>query len=282
MILIDFSQTCLSYIFAQRMGVPDISYVRNGVLDSLRFYKKNFASKYGETIVLACDSKTNWRKDAFKYYKFKRKDIREKSTYDWNLIFSHIDTLKQEFKQFMPYYVIETENAEADDVIATLSLNPPEETNQLFSKVLIISSDKDFKQLHHLGYLDHYSPQTKGMIKVDRPDRQLKEMIMRGDTSDGIPNFLSPDNCFYDKIKQTPIMSKKVSVWLDQKPEEFCDETTIKNYKRNELLIDLKNIPTNISEQINSDFLNHPKPSRKNMFDYFFEKSVPTKNLQEF
>ena len=46
------------------------------------------------------------------------------------------------------------------------------------------------------------------------PTIYLKEHILKGDTSDGVPNVLSPDNTFVDGLRQRPLSRKKIQSWL--------------------------------------------------------------------
>ena len=81
--------------------------------------------------------------------------------------------------------------------------------------------------------------------------RTLKEHIIRGDVGDGVPNFLSPDNSLVMGIRQTPVTKKKVDEWLEQEPEDFCtNESMLRNFRRNETMIDLTKIPAEVSDRI--------------------------------
>jgi hypothetical protein len=102
---------------------------------------------------------------------------------------------------------------------------------------------------------------------------------MRGDIGDGIPNFLSTDNCLVVGERQKPVSSKKVDTWVNQKPEEFCDERMLRGYRRNQQLVDLTFIPQNIQEDILSEYEAQAGKDRKNLFNYFIEKKL--KNLIE-
>ena len=82
---------------------------------------------------------------------------------------------------------LHVEKCEADDIIATLVAMREED------KYLIISGDKDFIQLQHYGDVYQYSPMLKSFMgeNVD-PETFLREQIIKGDRSDGVPNILSP------------------------------------------------------------------------------------------
>lgn len=118
---------------------PDL--IRHMILNAIRRFKHKFGAEYGE-VIIACDDFKYWRRQLFPYYKGNRKAEREKSEFDWPMIFNTINSVKAELKEYFPYRVIQCPGAEADDVIATLA----REFHQQ-EKVLIISNDKDFIQL---------------------------------------------------------------------------------------------------------------------------------------
>ena len=43
------------------------------------------------------------------------------------------------------------------------------------------------------------------MIVCNDPSAFLKEHIIKGDKSDGVPNMLSNDDCMIEGIRQTPV-----------------------------------------------------------------------------
>ena len=252
----------------------DENLIRHMVLNSLRSYARQFKQKYGD-IVICCDSRKYWRRDVFPFYKSNRKKDREKSDFDWSLIFETLGKIREELKQNFPYRVLEVEGAEADDIIAVLSgrMAPSEE-------VLILSSDKDFVQLQKYPNVIQYSPILKRYVKADDPELYVREHIIRGDRGDGIPNFLSPDNTFALGERQKTINKKRLEEWIKKTPEEFCiNDIMLRGYKRNQMLVDLDFIPENIKSQIVNAYENTKPSSRQKMFNYFIEKRLS--NLME-
>ena len=138
--------------------------------------------------------------------------------------------------------------------------------------VLILSSDKDFVQLQKYPNVDQYSPLTKKFLNTDNPDTFLREHILRGDTSDGVPNFLSSDDTFIvtDK-RQTPLSKKKISVWSELEPDVFCQGEQLRNYRRNEMLIDFTKIPEWLQINIVDEYVNQPAVDRSRLFNYFIK-----------
>jgi 5'-3' exonuclease len=78
------------------------------------------------------------------------------------------------------------DRVEADDVIAVLAKNYHES-----ERVLIVSNDKDFQQLQRYPNVEQYSLMKKQFLVCDNPEKFLMEHIIKGDSSDGIPNVLS-------------------------------------------------------------------------------------------
>jgi hypothetical protein len=277
MIIIDYNQVAISNLMEQigsSKDPVDENLVRHMILNTIRNYVKKFRNDYGSEIVIACDSRKYWRKDIFEYYKASRKKTRETSGHDWTAIFDCLGTIKEELKQYSPYKVLEVPTCEADDIISVLTENFHAE-----QKVMIISSDKDFCQLQKFSNVIQYSPTSKKIIKENFPELHLKQLIIRGDRSDGIPNILSPDDVFISGTRQKPIMEAKLINWLNQQPQEFCDEKMLINFKRNQQLIDLTFIPENLK----TDILNHyheQKPKTKTEFMNYMIK-YKLKNLIE-
>lgn len=279
MVLIDLNQVLISNLMQQINGNPKIKLeedlIRHMVLNSLRSYIKQFKQKYGE-IVICCDSKRYWRREYFPFYKANRKKDRDKSAFDWTLIFETLNKIRDELKENFPYKVIEVDGAEADDIIGVLTAR-----SALNEDVLILSSDKDFVQLQKYGKnVTQYSPILKSYINIENPHSYIKEHILRGDRGDGIPNFLSADNCLALGDRQKPINNKKIMIWLSQEPEEFCvNDNMLRGYKRNQMLVDLDYTPEDIKQSIVEAYQNTKTGSKQKMMTYFIEKRL--KNLIE-
>ncbi len=286
MIIIDMNQIMISNLMAQlKYDKLNENLVRHMVLSSLKSYEQKYGEKYGE-MVLAYDSKQYWRKTYFPYYKQNRKKDREKSQHDWSAIFDVLNKIRDEIREYFPYKVVEVLGAEADDVISTLCKNKgPKEL------ILILSGDKDFIQLHKYPGVYQYNPITKKSLGFDNPHAYIKEHIIKGDKSDGIPNFLSPDDCFVKGERQKPISQKNLAKWVDMEPAAFCkNEVQLANYHRNRKLIDFDYVPEEIEQQILDEFnslnisgkkvpLEYFQKHQLNdlMQDYFFRSSTPFK-----
>lgn len=257
MLIIDFSQVCISAIIVQ-MGknvTVDENFLRHVSLNTLRNIVHKFKGKYGQ-IVIACDNRDYWRRDIFPYYKASRKESIEKSTLDWELIFKVINSLKEEIREYFPYTILEIEKAEADDIIGTLT----ERFGSYIGdgpngRILIVSGDKDFMQLQKYSNVDQYDPIRKRMLKTDNPELTILNHIIYGDSGDGIPNIMSDDSCLVEKRRQKSITAKRYdSLKNTLLKGEMLNEEIEKNFMRNKTLIDLSMTPLDIKEKINISY----------------------------
>ena len=262
MILIDFTQTIIAGLMAQlKMNDGEISedMLRHMILNSVRNYQKRYSAEYGE-ITLCTDASHPWRKDFYKQYKANRKKSREADNKDWGLIFDTLHKVKMEIKENFPYRYMYVENCEADDIIGILTKHAP-----FGEKVLIVSGDKDFQQLHKYKYVTQWSPNLNKMIKCEDPDLFLREHILTGDKSDGVPNILSNDNCLDEGIRQTPLRKPIKDKYLRITIQS--DDKYYRNYLRNQTLIDLEFIPAEIEKNILDEF-EKTEPVRGKVSDY--------------
>lgn len=277
MIILDLSQVMISNFMMQIGNHTNIqideSLVRHMVLNSIRSYNVKHKADYGE-LVIACDDRSSWRKNIFPYYKANRKKDREKSEIDWNALFEIMNKLRTELKEFFPYRVIHVENSEADDIIGALVRN----NGNTMEKILILSGDHDFRQLHYYMNVRQYDPTRKKWLEENNPERYLREHIMRGDKGDGVPNFLSRDDTFVLGTRQKQIRQTKLDVWLEYTdPEQFCDDNMLRGWKRNEQLVDLSFTPENITSEILIQYEQQAGKKKDRLLNYFIEHRL--KNL---
>jgi 5'-3' exonuclease len=275
MIIFDFNQVAISNLMEQigsSKTAVDETLVRHMILNTIRTYVKKYKESHGPEVVIACDSKNYWRRSIFPHYKAGRKKAREASGHDWNTIFDCLNKIRDELKVYSPYKVIEIETCEADDIIAVLAMK-----FSATQKVMILSSDKDFAQLQRFPNVEQYSPILKKVIKEPLPLAQLKQLIIRGDKGDGIPNILSADDCFVTGTRQKPITEAKIIGWMNQEPSEFCNDLMLRNFSRNETLIDLTKIPENLKESILHTYENAKGKTKQEFMNYMIANRL--KNL---
>lgn len=260
MILFDLNQVMISNIMKQvkkDMANLDENLVRHMVLNSIRSYNRQFREVYGK-MILCCDNGKSWRKSVYPQYKASRRKDYDKSIYDWNKIYELINMIKEEIKEEIGYRTIEINGVEADDIIGVLAPLIVEERNE---PVLIISGDKDFLQLQETVGIDQFSPTLKNFMVADDPKGYLLEHTLKGDAVDGIPNFLSPDDCLVNQKRQKNLYRELISEILEQddpvryivqKYGEDSDEKM--NFERNQKLIDLKNTPFELIDKILEEY----------------------------
>ena len=279
MILIDMNQISLASLMMHlhmNEGELEEDMVRHMILNSVRMYRTMFNEEYGE-VVLTYDSRAYWRREIFPQYKWNRRKNREKDDKNWDSIFKVLNQIKDEIKEFLPYKVIETYGAEADDVIAILCKHYQSE------KIMIVSGDKDFIQLQKYDNVGQYSPITKKLINGIDAVVYIKEHVLKGDKSDGIPNVLSPDHTFTDDLRQRPLTSKRMHSIMAKEIDDLNDEVK-RNYQRNERLINLDNVPELLEKNILDDFNDASCGDRSKLLNYFIEKRLTSlnENIGEF
>lgn len=278
MILLDYSQVALSNVYnfendlkVNRKADSDpTNILRHCILNTIKSYKQKYSSKYGD-IVICCDGRNYWRKDIFQYYKANRKKKRDDSNLDWKLIFDTMSRIRDDLIEYFPYKVISIDKCEADDIIATLCQETAE-----FGKhepVLIVSSDGDFKQLHLIGdHVKQWSPIQKKFIKTTREEvEQYKILhIVKGDTGDGIPNIVSPDDIFVqDNARQGKISQKRLDEFYSLKRDACKNDTERLRWDRNEKLVSFNCIPDYIREEITNSYYSYEiKGNKMKIFNY--------------
>lgn len=280
MILLDFSQVAIGNLHQQikqtkrreqkeldDMGPEEEvepNLLRHMILSSIRKNNRQFSKDYGQ-MVICTDDHDCWRKMYFAQYKGRRKKDRDESGINWPLVYKVLDELRNELREYFPYKVLHVPLAEADDIIGVVAKNFHKE------KVLIISGDKDFMQLQAYPNVNQFAPIKDEFLTTYDPAAFLKEHIIRGDARDGVPNFLSPDDVLVTVgARQKSIFQKKVDVWLTQQPEQICEtEEQLKNYRRNEKMVDLNQIPVEIQAAILEEFDKPIIGDKSKIYGYF-------------
>ena len=276
MILLDYSQVCVSAILAFSSDLKRGSdgekkdLIRHVALNSIKSYKKKYGKQFGE-MVIACDGRNYWRKEYFQPYKGLRKKARDESDLNWTFIFDTLNEIREDLKQHFKYKVIHVDRCEADDVIAVLA-----ESTQEFGKhepVMIVSSDKDFKQLHVYENVKQFSPMLKKQVVVNKKELNawLVEHVVKGDTGDGIPNILSSDDVFMKGERQRPVSSKRLQEFVENGFIACKTDEERRNWKRNVTLVDFKYIPDDIKESIMTAYEVPAKGDKNAIMNYLIK-----------
>jgi len=262
-------------------GIPDeefgLNSMRSAILNGIFFLNNKFKNRYGK-MVICKDSKNNWRKKYFEQYKAKRKENREADGKDWVTIFNYFETIVNEIKENLPFIVLEINELEADDLIALCSKNLKDNEEHI-----ILSSDKDMMQLLKLPNVKQWSLMKQEDVIYDQT--KLKELIIKGDSSDGIPNIYSSDNVFLMEGVRQKSVTKQILEELDitssdtvreyfnsqydtlkpkdkDLPKEVYVNEIIKNYERNNKLINFDFIPSEYLEIFKKAFLDAVEQSK--------------------
>lgn len=267
MIIIDYNGIAIGNIVTQKLDI-DENLIRHMILNSIRLYRRRFHKEFGEVVITA-DAGNNWRYKAYPNYKAKRKSGRKESKMDWNEIFRITNMVYEELGEHFPYKTLKIDGCEADDIIGQLCYNT-QEFGQ-YENVMIVSADKDFAQLQKFSNIQQYSPMTKKFIKIEHPRKQLMELVLRGDVSDGVPNVLSGDNVFVEGIRQTPLRQKVLDELIED-PKSHGEEV-YRNFLRNKKLIDLSETPDALKSQIINTFESQNNvDNRGKVFPYLVAK----------
>lgn len=284
MILVDYSQVALAAILTfQRELKGNETEVKNLIrhvtLSTIKSYKKKYGKEYGE-LVVCCDGRKYWRKEVFEYYKASRKKNRDASDLDWKLIFDTLSEMRDDIGKHFPWRVVHVDRAEADDVIAVLS--EWSQSNDLVQqglveepqKVLILSSDKDFKQLQLYPTVKQWSPMQKKYITASKQEIRdfMVEHIVKGDTGDGIPNILSVDDVFVKGERQKSVSSKRLTEFIEKGIDACRTDEEKRNWHRNSTLVAFEHIPADVKQTIVETYIsNKPTGDKMSVMNYLME-----------
>ena len=244
--------------------------IRHVALNSIKSYKKKYGKDYGQ-MVIACDGRNYWRKEYFANYKGQRKKAREESSLDWKFIFETLNEIREDLKEHFKYKVIHVDRCEADDVIAVLTQSTQEFGQH--ESVMIVSSDKDFKQLHVYDNVKQFSPMLKKQIVVNKKELHnwMIEHIVKGDAGDGIPNIMSSDDVFMLGERQKNVSAKRLEEFVENGFIACKTDEERHNWKRNVTLVDFKYIPDDIKESIMTAFEAPVKGDKNAIMNYLIK-----------
>ena len=284
MILVDYSQVALAAILTFQRELKGTesevkNLIRHVTLSTLKSDKKKYGKEYGE-LVICCDGRKYWRKEFFEFYKGMRKSNRDKSDLDWKLIFDTLSEMREDISQHFPYRVMHIDRAEADDIIAVMTQYLQE--NLLIQeglveepqKILILSSDKDFKQLQLYPTVKQWSPMQKKYITATKKEivEHKIEHIVKGDTGDGVPNILSKDDVFMKGERQKPVSAKRLQEFFDNGFTACRNDEERRNWHRNTTLVDFDHIPPDVKESIIVSYISSkPKGDKMSIMNYLME-----------
>lgn len=233
------------------------------LLNNVLKFKNQFRIRNKNEYVLAFDS-SSWRKKFYEENKTKFKEY-ENLTYkgnrkkddnvDWEKVYAILNEMYIYLKNYSDFLCIKVENAEADDIIGVL-------TQEIKDNHIIISADKDFKQLCD-DRVKLYDPIKDIFINDIDKDSFLKIHILIGDKSD---NILACKRKLGEKtaLKMLKDLNKLLAVDIEFR--ERCEF--------NKKLISLYDIPDNIKKNILKEYQNSIEVGKYNPNELikFFQK----------
>jgi 5'-3' exonuclease len=275
-ILVDFSQ--LFYINLYRyiaqenitnLGDDDLeTLIRMLIFDGINYYVRRFRimeEKDNKMVLCIDDGSSYWRRSIFPGYKRNRK--RESKFFNYAKVMNVFSSIIKEYKDLSFVYMF-IDEMEADDIIAVICDYHKEDD----SVIIILSNDKDFKQLLS-NKVSLYSIRG-GTKRINDEEYDLFEHIIKGDYGDGIPNILTNiDKTFLEKNKR--ITKKMISNWSNEKTLLENSDNSIKSrYLLNKQLIDLSSIPTELKGRIIEGY--------KNVKDTIFDSDIYFEYIKRF
>jgi hypothetical protein len=140
--------------------------------------------------------------------------------------------------------------------------------------ILIISNDKDFKQLQVFHNVRQWSVTTKSFMTADI--NILNTHIAQGDFKDGIPNVLSGDDVIITEGKRQSRMSKNRLQEFTEKGRDACiNDIELRNWDRNNMLINFSKIPEYLENNIVDAYLNcNPQRDLSRIMDYLIHNKA--------
>lgn len=269
--------------YCSREGETDVeeNLLRGMILSRINSMNKSLSKGRPFKVAIAIDSRTYWRRQIFDLYKAKRKEVRDNSKVDWDSIFEKWRRIVEEYKANIPYYFIEVDGAEGDDIHAALCFKLHDE----FTEIINCSSDEDMAQLMRaFKNVKQFSIKRKKMINIESVKYDLFEHIVKGDSGDGIPNILSTSDTLVRGERQKAVRATKLEEWRTKggirNPELFCDPDMLERFKLNKKLVDFDEIPEELIDTIYKTYEEYVLPKRKS-FDYFAKNGL-LKLMEEF
>lgn len=246
-VIVDMSHLYYRFIFANKDKIiENPQFSAHLLLNAVFNIKSKFHCTKEEPLYIALDNKTrrSWRYDfyeenakkfdAYKGMKYKGNRVKD-VTMPWKHLSAVYDELQTLLREGTDAVVLQHEKAEADDIIYVVA----HEREVLGQDTIIVSSDKDFKQLIS-SHIKMYDPLKQNFVEIDNA-RELLEMDIL--TGQGRKDNILP--CAKRLGKKTAEkMVHNLSGYLTS------DEDLNERYEFNKILIDLSEVPDWIHEEI--------------------------------
>lgn len=223
MILNDFSSTMHRMVFVSssqknvtrteenKLKTSDfISFAIGLVLKELFKLQNERSAKFGDLVICLDDKDGYWRRDFYPLYKMNRTLGSVENPINYEEVFHHMNGLIDVIDKHLPWKVIKTKTAEADDIMLALS-----RVYNQYENIMIHSPDKDLIQAQrNTSTVYQYSSLVNKWItaesKYENMDEWLLDHVCMGDAGDGVPRvvdhtefsdnfiqYLKNNNCQY-------------------------------------------------------------------------------------
>jgi len=233
------------------------------------YFKTLFASikKFQpDEVILALEGRGgNWRRKIYPDYKKSRKKAKEESPVDFETFFKVLEDFEESMRGNLPFKVLKIPKVEADDIIGILSKKVKNK------KKIIVSSDRDFKQLLIYKNVKLWDPIRKTWIESDDPKKDLLIKVICGDSSDEVPSL--------KKGVGVKTAEKIINKGIEELKRWLLHEDLLKKFKRNNQLINLSKIPKIIEKEVMKRYHNYTLPDPqipeflyKYNFRYFIDR----------
>lgn len=239
--------------------------------DEQQFFKiffmklRMFMDAKNNIIAFEGKNSRDWRRSIYPEYKANRaKTGEQKFGADFKRLLNQvIDML-----EWLPCKVLQTENAEGDDIIYTMAKAFYNSENPV--DITIVSTDADLTQIcNYFENVKVFNPVKREFAKVD-PNIVLKKTIV-GDSSDNIKYKKGVGEATFRRMLE----SKFAWNWNVKSDEDF---QRLKNIRT---IVDLRCIPTKLYNSIIEDF-NSKEWGSSDDLDEFFQFLFDNEELENY
>ena len=221
------------------------------IFNSILTMTSKFKASTTNEVILALDSRPSWRHDfyientkSFPEYKNQTYKGDRKKDFDipWDKLWEAFNEGMEILDEASDFKVIKVDLAEADDIIAVLAKNAPQDED-----VFICSSDKDFHQLQtkNIHLYDPIKRKIVPPIDVER-HKKLHFIIAGDDNIKQIKKGVGPKTA-------EKILNEGLDLYLQTNPEMKA------RYEFNQKMIDFDFIPKKVAENILSTYNEYNK-----------------------
>jgi len=241
--IIDFSHLCMRMLHISVLETtPKVkdglfitkeyeSYLKHLIFNSISIIK----SKLEGEIVIAMDSKGNWRKDIYPDYKGQRKKVKDDSKINFKDFYGIVNDILEVMIESFPFKVLKVDKAEADDIAGVIAQRFGDEID-----ITLVTSDKDwFQVMVENPKVKVYDPMKREFKKLDEFDCKILNTkwgdisrftlrhALKGDTGDNIK-----------KINKDTVFSPKFLGYLKENDCKIKEVKDFNNFENRGMLLE--------------------------------------------